>query len=316
MSDREAVGVDIGGTKIAASRISAEGEILAATVIPTPANDQSAALPAIEAAAAEVMVDGVVAIGVGMAGLIDVRSGILLSTPNLVWRQLPLREGLATRFGLPVTVNNDATAAAWAESRLGASRGRDDSLFVGIGTGIGGGIVSGGRLVRGAHGLAGEIGHTIVEPGGPLCGCGNLGCWEQVASGLAIARAGRRAVTEEPSSSIARLAGGDPGRATGELVTEAAQGGDGVAVAILARVARRLGEGVAALVNILDPEIVVIGGGVGEAGDVLFVPLREAFLASVEGADVRPEVPIVPAMLGNDAGAIGAALLALEAAPA
>jgi glucokinase len=316
VSDRQAVGIDIGGTKIAAVRISAEGEIRAGTVTPTPANDQSAALPAIEVAAAEVMDDGVVAIGIGMAGLIDVRSGTLLSTPNLVWRNLPLGEGLRAKYGLPVTVNNDATAAAWAESRLGASRGRADSLFVGIGTGIGGGIVSGGRLIRGAYGLAGEIGHTIVEPGGPLCGCGNRGCWEQVASGLAIARAGRRAVTDEPGSSIARLAGGDPQRATGELVTEAAQGGDEVAVAILATVARRLGEGVASLVNILDPEIVVIGGGVGEAGDVLFGPLREAFLASVEGADVRPEVPIVPAQLGNEAGAIGAALLAFDAAPA
>jgi glucokinase len=314
VSDRQAVGIDIGGTKIAALRISAEGEIRAGTVIPTPANDQSVALPAIEAAAAEVMDDGVVAIGIGMAGLIDVRSGVLLSTPNLVWRQLPLGEGLRAKYGLPVTVDNDATSAAWAESRLGASRERADSLFVGVGTGIGGGIVSGGNLIRGAHGLAGEIGHSIVEPGGPLCGCGNRGCWEQVASGLAIARAGRRAVTDEPGSEIARLAGGDPGRATGELVTEAAQRGDDVAVAILATVARRLGEGVASLVNVLDPEIVVIGGGVGEAGDVLFGPLREAFLASVEGADVRPEVPIVPAQLGNDAGAIGAALLALDAA--
>jgi len=316
VSDRQAVGIDIGGTKIAALRISAEGEIHAGTVIPTPANDQSGAQPAIEAAAAEVMDDDVVAIGIGMAGLIDVRSGVLLSTPNLVWRKLSVGEGVRTRYGLPVTVNNDATSAAWAESRLGASRGRVDSLFVGVGTGIGGGIVSGGRLIRGAHGLAGEIGHTIVEPDGPLCGCGNRGCWEQVASGLAIARAGRRAVTDDPGSAIARLAGGDPRRATGELVTEAAQGGDEVAVGILATVARRLGEGIAGLVNILDPEIVVIGGGVGEVGDVLFGPLREAFGASVEGADVRPEVPIVPAQLGNDAGAIGAALLALEAATA
>jgi glucokinase len=136
-----------------------------------------------------------------------------------------------------------------------------------------------------------------------------------VASGLAISRAGERAVTEEPGSAIARLAGGDPSRATGELVTEAARGGDEVAVAILAGVARRLGEGVAGLVNVLDPDIVLIGGGVGEAGDLLLGPLREAYRATVEGADVRPEVPIAPAQLGNDAGAIGAALLALEAAP-
>ncbi len=314
MSDRPAVGIDIGGTKIAAIRISPEGGILESTVRPTPATDQTAALPAIQAAVAEVIEDGVAAIGVGMAGLVDIHSGTLLSTPNLVWRNLPLADGLAT-FGLPVTVNNDATAAAWAESRLGASRGYEDSLFVGVGTGIGGGIVAGGRLLRGAHGLAGEIGHVIVEPDGPQCGCGNRGCWEQVASGLAIARAGRRAVTDEPDSAIARLAGGDPRRATGESVTKAAQGGDEVAIAILATVGRRLGEGVAGLVNVLDPEVVVIGGGVGEAGDVLLDPLRDAFMASVEGADVRPEVPIVPAQLGNDAGAIGAALLALDAVP-
>ena len=223
MRARQAVGIDIGGTKIAALRISAEGEIRARTLIPTPANDQTAALPAIVAACAAVLEDGVVAIGVGLAGLIDVRAGVLLSAPNLTWRNLPVSEGLGARFGLPVTVDNDATAAAWGESRLGASRGYDDSLFVGVGTGIGGGIVAGGRLLRGAHGLAGEIGHIIVDPEGPPCGCGNRGCWEQVASGLAIARAGRRAVADEPGSTIARLAGGDPRRATGELVTEAAR---------------------------------------------------------------------------------------------
>jgi len=316
VSARQSVGVDIGGTKIAALRITTEGEIRARTIIPTPATDQSAAMPAIEAAAATVLEDGVAAIGVGLAGLIDVRSGALLSAPNLVWRDMALSEDLTAKFGLPVTVDNDATAAAWGESRLGASRGSEDSLFVGVGTGIGGGIVAGGRLLRGAHGLAGEIGHTIVEPGGPPCGCGNRGCWEQVASGLAIARAGARAVADEPGSAIARLAGGDPRRVSGELVTEAARQGDVVAVAILAAVARRLGEGIAGLVNILDPDVVVIGGGASEAGDLLLGPLREAYLAAVEGADVRPEVSIVRAQLGNDAGAIGAALLALEAAPA
>jgi glucokinase len=316
VSVRQLVGIDIGGTKIAALRISPEGEVEARHVISSPATDQTAALPAIETAAAAVIDDGVTAIGVGMAGLVDARSGVLLWTPNLVWRNLPLSEGLGARFGLPVTVDNDATAAAWAESRLGASRGYDDSLFVGVGTGIGGGIVAGGRLLRGAHGFAGEIGHIIVEPGGPLCGCGNRGCWEQVASGLAIARAGRRAVNDEPGSMIARLADGDPDRVTGSLVTEAAREGDAVAVAILTSVARRLGEGIAGLVNVLDPEVVVVGGGVGEAEDLLLGPLREAYLAAVEGADVRPDVPIVPARLGNDAGAIGAALLTLEVAPA
>jgi glucokinase len=314
VSDRRAVGIDIGGTKIAALRVSPEGGIDAVTVAPSPAADQDRALPAIEAAVSEVLTDDVVAIGVGMAGLVDVRSGVLLTTPNLVWRNLPLAQRLGQAFGLPVTVNNDATAAAWGESRVGASRGYADSLFVGVGTGIGGGIVSGGRLVPGAHGFAGEIGHTIVEPGGPLCGCGNRGCWEQVASGAAIARAGARRVADDPGSAIGKLVDGDPRRVTGEIVSRAARAGDVAATALLAEVGRRLGEGVAGLVNVLDPEIVVIGGGAGEAGDLLLTPIRDAFFASVEGAEARPEVPIVPAELGNDAGGIGAALLALETA--
>jgi glucokinase len=313
VSARRAVGIDVGGTKIAALRLSSDGSVDTAKVFPTPASDQEAALPAIEAAVAAVMDRDVVAIGIGMAGLIDVRRGVLLMTPNLVWRDIPLGEHVRTTFDVPVTVDNDATAAAWAESRLGASRGHDDSLFVGVGTGIGGGIVAGGRIVRGAHGLAGEIGHVIVEQGGPLCGCGNRGCWEQVASGLAIARAGAGVVEDHPNSAIARLADGDPERVTGELVTEAARTGDAVAGRILTEVGRRLGEGVAGLANILDPEIVVIGGGASEAGEVLLAPLRTAFTASLEGADVRPDVPIVPASLGNDAGAIGAGLLALDA---
>jgi glucokinase len=312
VSDRSSVGVDVGGTKIAALRVTGEGSIEASTVIATPVSDQDAALPAIEAAITSVIDDGVVAIGVGMAGLVDGRSGVLLTTPNLVWRNLPLGERLHVAFSLPVSVENDATAAAWAERCLGASRGHDDSLFVGVGTGIGGGIVMGGRIVRGAHGLAGEIGHVIVEPDGPVCGCGNRGCWEQVASGLSIARAGARTVTDDPGSAIGRLVDGDPGRVTGEIVSQAAREGDSHATALLAEVGRRLGEGVAGFVNVLDPEIVVIGGGVGEAGELLLAPLRVAFAAGLEGADVRPEVPIVPAALGNDAGAIGAGMLALE----
>ena len=223
-----------------------------------------------------------------MAGLVDARTGVLLTTPNLVWRNLPLEAQLHTAFSLPVSVENDATAAAWAERSLGASRDYEDSLFVGVGTGIGGGVVMGGRVVRGAHGLAGEIGHVIVEPDGPVCGCGNRGCWEQVASGLAIARAGARTVAEDPGGAIGSLVGGDPRRVTGEVVSQAARDGDVAATALLAQVGRRLGEGVAGLVNVLDPEIVVIGGGASEAGELLLAPLRAAFVDSLEGADVRP----------------------------
>jgi glucokinase len=311
-----AIGVDIGGTKTAALRVSGEGEVLDRSVHRTPANDQEATLETIQVAVAEVLVDGVEAIGVGAAGLVDVADGILLSSPNLSWRHVRLGEVLRARFELPVTVDNDATAAAWAESRIGASAGHEDSLFVGVGTGIGGGIIAGGRLVRGARGLAGEIGHVIVEPDGPPCGCGNRGCWEQVASGLAIARAGQRAVREDPDGDLGRIVGGEAAEVTGELVAESAKKGDAVSIAILAEVGRRLGEGIAGLVNVLDPEIVVVGGGVAEVGDLLLDPARAAYDATVEGGDVRLEVPIAPATLENDAGAIGAAMLASEAARA
>ena len=313
MSAPEAIGVDVGGTKIAALRVAAEGAVVARATRRTPAEDEAATLAALDEAVEEVRVDAVVAIGVGAAGLVDVARGTLLSSPNLSWRDVPLRERLRSSFGLPVTVDNDATAGAWGEYRLGASRGVPHSLFVGVGTGIGGGIVQDGRLVRGASGFAGEIGHVIVEPDGPPCGCGNRGCWEQVASGHAIARAGRAAIAARPDSAIAALAGGDPGAVTGAMVTEAALAGDETAVAILQEVGRRLGEGVAGLVNVLDPSIVVMGGGAAMAGDLLLEPLRAAYRATVEGVDVRPEVPIVPASLGNDAGAVGAALLALDA---
>ena len=185
-------------------------------------------------------------------------------------------------------------------------------LLVTVGTGIGGGIVAGGKLFRGAHGFAAEIGHIIVEPGGPECGCGNRGCWEQVAAGRAIDRLGRAAAMDHPGSLMVSLAGGDPARVSGSLVTEAARQGDDVALGVLAEVGRRLGEGIAGLVNVLDPDVVVVGGGAGVAGDLLLDPARAAFRDNVEGREHRPEVAILAAQLGNDAGAVGAAALALE----
>jgi len=200
--------------------------------------------------------------------------------------------------------------AAWGEFRFGAGTGTRDLLVVTVGTGIGGGIVIGGELYRGANGLAAEIGHIIVEPGGPLCGCGNRGCWEQVASGRAIERLGRQAAAAQSGSVLARMAGGDPSTLTGPDVTKAAREGDPLATGILEDVGRRLGQGIAGLVNVLDPDAVVIGGGAADAQDLLLEPARRAFHAAVEAPTHRPQVPVLPAQLGNDAGAIGAADLA------
>jgi len=312
MPDTLAIGVDAGGTKTEGLLVDIEAEeILDRRVVDTPAEDADASARAIVAVARELMAgrDGVRVLGVGAAGIVD-RDGVMRYAPNVAWRDFPLAERVGAAVGLPTLVDNDANMAAWGEFRFGAGRGSTDMLLVTVGTGIGGGIVHGGQLFRGAHGFAAEIGHIIVEPGGPRCGCGNLGCWEQVASGRAIGRLGREAAEEHPESVLVELAGGDPHKVTGVEVTLAAKQGDHMAVRILAEVGRRLGEGIAGLVNVLDPEVVVVGGGAIVAGDLLLEPTRQAFVDSVEAPDHRPQVRIVAAAMANDAGAVGAADLA------
>jgi glucokinase len=312
----ETVGVDVGGTKTAALRLSATGDVVDRSVRPSNADEPEESLEAVELAVADVLGSDVVAIGVAAAGLVDVERGEIVFSPNFAWRNVPLADRLRERFDLPVTMDNDATAAAWGEVRLGAARGARHALMLTIGTGIGGGIVFEGAVMRGAHGFAGEVGHIVVEPDGPECGCGNRGCWEQVGSGQTLEREGIRALTSDPASAIARLAGGDPDNVTGELVVAAAAEGDETAVAIVRTMAARLGEGIGGLVNVLDPEIVVVGGGIASVGELLLGPARSAFARTVEGRGARPDVSIVPAALGNEAGAIGAALLARDRAPA
>lgn len=294
----QAVGLDIGGTKTLALRVDADGNILAREVVSTPADDVDGMLVSAAAAVAAVTSDDVSAVGAGVAGMVG--DGVVVFAPNLAWRNLQVAARISAATGLPCVADNDANVATWGEFRLGAGRGRDHVLMLTVGTGIGAGIVSGGHLLHGSHGFAGEVGHIIVEPDGPPCGCGNRGCWETVASGRAIERLSREAFGE--------------GAPSGTGITELARGGDTTALEVLGEVGRRLGEGIAGLVNVLDPEIVVIGGGVVEAGDLLLEPTRRHFLASIEASEFRPDVPIVPAALGPDAGAIGAALLALAEA--
>jgi glucokinase len=308
-----AIGLDVGGTKIAGVRVGAGAEVLERRSVSTPAEDEEAILDAVLGLARDLLDDDVLAIGVGAAGIVD-DDDVVRYSPNLAYRNLPLGRAIRDETGLPSIVDNDANVAAWGEFRAGAARGVDDMLLVTVGTGIGGGIISGGRLCRGAHGFAAEIGHIIVEPGGPLCGCGNHGCWEQVASGTAVERAGARAAQAHPDSLLGTLSGADPTHVTGRIVTEAARRDDAAARAVVEEIARRLGEGIAGLVNVLDPALVVVGGGAAEAGDLMLGPARAAFRAAVEAPEHRPAVPIVAAELGNEAGCIGAALLALEEA--
>lgn len=313
MSDHgEALGIDVGGTKINAFRVARDGEILARAQVPSPGEDQEATLAAIIGQARELMTPEVLAAGIGSAGLVDYAAGVLRFAPNLPWREMPIAARVSEALGVPCQLDNDANVAAYGEFRFGAGRGYRHMLLVALGTGIGGGIISEGRLFRGAHGFAADFGHIVVEPGGPLCGCGNRGCWEQVAAGRAIDRGGRAAAAAHPDSLLAELADGDPAAVVGSMVTEAAHRGDEHAVAVLSEVGRRLGEGIAGLVNTLDPQIVIVGGGAILAGDLLLEPARVAFHDTVEAPEHRPRVPIVAAQLGNDAGAVGAATLALE----
>jgi glucokinase len=313
VSARLAIGVDAGGTKVAGLLVDVSaGEILDRRHVDTPAADAEASAQTIVSMAQDLAKghQDVLALGVGAAGIVSLE-GVMRYAPNVAWREFPLKERIHSAVGLPTLVDNDANVAAWGEFRFGAGRGSNDMLLVTVGTGIGGGIVAGGKLFRGAHGFAAEIGHIIVEPGGPICGCGNRGCWEQVASGRAVGRLGREAAQDRPDSLLAELAGGDPDAVTGPVVTTAAKRGDDIAVAVLAEVGRRLGEGIAGLVNVIDPDIVVVGGGVIDAGELLLEPARRSFRESVEAPEHRPEVPIVAAALGNDAGAVGAADLAV-----
>jgi glucokinase len=291
--------------------VGRDGAVLARDVRPTPAEDQRATVDTMVDAARSVMTDDVVGVGIAAAGMVDL-GGTMRYAPNLAWRDVPLAPSVGAALGLAAVADNDVNAAAWGEFRYGAGRGSRHMLMITVGTGIGGGIVFDGRLYRGAHGFAAEVGHVVVAPGGPPCGCGNRGCWEQVASGMAITREARRAVTRHPHSALLELAGGDPDAVTGAMVTEAARGGDTVCRGIFVEVGHTLGVGIAGLVNVLDPELVVVGGGAAQAGELLLAPARDAFRRSVLGVLHRPETPIVPAALGNDAGAIGAAALAFE----
>jgi glucokinase len=312
MSDAavHAAGVDVGGTKIVALRVDADGKELARSTHPTPADDMGATLDELVAALAEVTAPGIVAVGVGAAGLVEEGTGILRFAPNLAWGDAPIGEVVGRATGVPVVVDNDCAAGAYGEFRVGAARGVRDTLYLGVGTGIGGGLILGGSVYRGAHGFSAEVGHIVVEQDGPVCGCGDRGCWETVASGTAITREGRAAArTHAP---LAARAGGDPESVTGQIVVEAARDGDTVALGIVVEAGRRLGVGIAGLVNVLDPTLVVVGGGVAGAGDLLLEPARRAYTDTVEGAAYRPDVPIVEAALGTDSAAIGAALLALD----
>lgn len=309
-----AIGIDVGGTKIAGGVVDERGAVLREARVDSPASD----VAAITASIADLVADlreshpGVAAVGVGAAGYVDRTRSVVLFAPNLAWREEDLRAEVEALVSLPVVVENDANAAAWGEFAFGAGEDVDDLLLLTVGTGVGGGLVLDGQVYRGAFGVAAEVGHMRVVPDGHLCGCGKRGCWEQYASGSALVRSVRTAVEAHAPRAMPLLerAGGVVDRVTGPLITEAAGDGDEFATAALATLGRWLGEGVASLVDILDPAVTVVGGGVSAAGPLLLEPMRAAFLEQLTGRGHRPEMEIRTAELGNRAGLIGAADLA------
>ncbi len=305
-----AVGVDIGGTKLLAIRLEADGAVIADELAAAPRSGEEL-VEEVMAAARRLTEGHPSSVGVGVPGLVD-KEGRLVFAPNL---QGATGAGLgaalqAAQPGCRFWIGNDATAACWAEHERGAGRGYNDMLMVTLGTGIGGGIVSGGRLVEGANRYAGEFGHMVIDPNGPQCPCGKRGCWERFASGSGLGRLAREMAVAGAAAELVAMAGGDPEAVKGEHVTAAAAAGEPAALEIMNRFAWWVAVGLANLTNLFDPEVIVLGGGLVQAGEVLLEPTRRAFLDLVEAATVRPPVQIVAASLGAEAGAVGAGLLA------
>ena len=313
-----ALGIDIGGTKVGGGVVAPDGTVLATARQATPGASVADTEDAIVAVVEELAAghDGeIVGVGVGAAGWFDRTGDTVLFSPHLAWRHATLRRDLAVRLRRPLWVGNDADAAAWAEYRYGAARGADLALMITLGTGIGGGIVLDGRLQRGSHGVAGEWGHMRVVPDGRRCACGNRGCWERYASGTALALAAREVAGTSPAAAgglLERVAG-DAEALTGEVVSAAAFDGDPLALELVADVGQWLGQGIADLAAILDPEVVVIGGGVSRLGELVLAPARERLERSLPGRGFRPGPRVVAAELGPEAGLIGAADLVRSA---
>jgi glucokinase len=315
VGDTATFGVDLGGTNLRVALVDPDGTVIDEQRIATPRTlDDIVAAIADAVRAFSPQRPEARALGVGAAGMVDFE-GTIHYSPNVpAFLHAPVRARLEEGLGFPAVVDNDANVAVVAELVHGAARGSTEVLLITLGTGVGGGVGTRGEVLRGAHGFAAEIGHFQVDPDGPLCACGQRGHWEAVASGTALGALGREWARAGAAPSVLERAGGSIDDITGVLVGDVAQEGAGDAVAVLEEYARRVGIGLVGLVNIFDPEKVVVSGGLVELGEVLLQPLRAAFDGRIEGAAHRPAVPVVAAELGGRAGVVGAAVLARELA--
>jgi glucokinase len=313
LSKPEAIGVDLGGTKLLTGVVDADQNVHHESREVSTGASENEVLDAIEREVNEAREarPNVVAVGLGIPCTIDRERGVAINAVNLEITDVPIRDLISERVGLPVFVDNDANVAALAEHRFGAAEGTRNAIMLTIGTGIGGGVIIDGELYRGSIGAASELGHMVIDLNGPPCQgtCPNHGCIEALASGTALAREGTAAAGSHPESALG-LALAREGAVTGKTVTESAIAGDETAVEVMALVGMRLGVGLSSLANIFNPDVLVIGGGVIAAGDLLLEPAREEL-----GKRALPpmnETPVREAVLGGDAGMIGAAEMALE----
>jgi glucokinase len=315
-AERYILGVDLGGTNIVVGAARADGSHVSTRSEPTRADQGADAVVErmarmVDTVMAQTMAergvkrDAFVGVGIGAPGPLDREKGIVIVTPNLGWKNFPLRDRISKAVGLPATLDNDANCATVGEWWLGAARGGKNVIGVTIGTGIGGGLILNGQLYHGASDVAGEIGHITIDSTGRLCGCGNYGCLEAYASGPAIAQRARELLAGDEPSSLTKTVNGELDQLTARIVYDAAKEGDFLARLVVRDTARFLGAGVANLLNIFNPDVVVLAGGVAMAGDTLFEPLR----AEVRRRAFRPAVEacrIVPGTLGDAAGVLGA----------
>jgi glucokinase len=311
MAIRAVLGIDVGGTTTKGGIVTPEGEILSRV---ERRSDRSAATKGALALTDELIESSgeveIVAVGVGAAGFVE--GSTITFSPNLTYDDPQLGAALEARTRLPVVVDNDANVAAWGERAFGAARGFQHIAMVTIGTGIGSGFIIDNRILRGATGAAAELGHTIIDPSGPPCSCGLKGCLEQFASGTAIARMGKEAAKAEPSTSILAFAGSIDA-ITAEHVARAAREYDETARGVLRRAGRALGVGLSNIANLFDPEVIVLGGSVTQAGEPFLGPARDE-LARMTAAQRRRPMRLALSALGGDAGILGAAALALDVA--
>ena len=304
-----AIGIDIGGTKIAGALVDAQGQIVLEERVPSPAGDPEAMVDAVVGLIERLSANHeVIGAGVAAAGFIDADQSTIIYAPNISWRNEPFKAKLEAKLNIPVIIENDANAAGWAEYRYGAGRGFKHMIMLTIGTGVGGAVITDSHMLRGGFGIAGELGHLRVVPDGLLCGCGQNGCLESYASGTALLRTARElAASNSPEGDRLREIEAEAGQLTGLEVYKAILEGDKGALRLLSELGSWLGQAIGSLVAVLDPEVVVIGGGVSAAGDLLLNPIREAYLAHLPARGYRPELTITTAEFVNDAGVVGAA---------